>query len=237
MNNIHSVAIHQPNFLPWIGFFLKMSVCDVFVFLDDVQFTRKRAARADLLDRRQQTMMVSIPVSLPMGFETTYSQAIPIYDRKMCCKILNRIKENYQRSPGFKYVFPLIEDRLNKKFASLADLNITLIKDICEILGLHINTIKSSEIQIIADEKNNRNMEIVKYLGGELYYSGEGGQYYNNPDIFESNYINIAIIKPAKETLKVILPEELGLSIVHQIFTYGPGTVREELENLRKHKY
>lgn len=233
MNPYLSVAIHQPNFLPWTGYFLKMALCDIFVFLDDVQFSRKRASRTELISRGGKALTISMPVHLPHGFQTTYAQAIPAMSSMTKNKLLNKIKENYLHAPYFDRIFPIIEMRIRADNKSLSDFNIGLIKDFCVLLKIASECVTSSELNVLSHDKNNRNLEIVKKLHGKVYWSGTGALAYNNPAVFEENQIQLRYAETIREKLAYIEADEIHLSIVHQLFNYGPEAVQKEISNLR----
>lgn len=234
MHSGQIIGIHQPNFLPWIGYFLKIAMCSHFVFLDDVQFSRKRAARCELKTKSGEKLTISLPVHLTRGFETTYADTIPSKDNSNKKKLLNKIKEHYQHSPFFKDVYEIVESRLLADWPSLRDLNTTLINDILRLLKLEIPYVFSSELNIITDNKNQRNLEIVKKLHGIVYYSGTGATAYNNPAMFTANGIELRYAEIKTDKLSVISPEDIHLSVLHHLFIHGPDKISEEITGFKK---
>ena len=61
------VAIHQPNFLPWIGYFYKIVKSDIFVFLDNVQYTKNSFINRNKIKTSQGEMWLTVPVSFSFG--------------------------------------------------------------------------------------------------------------------------------------------------------------------------
>lgn len=234
MNHKLSVAIHQPNFMPWTGYFLKISVCDIFVFLDDVQFSRQRGARTKIKSKMGEELTLSFPVNLKNGVQTTYAEAMPVSDTTIRKKLLNKIRENYLHTPYFKQIYPIIEKHFLFKSDSLSMLNSSLIIDLAALLGIKTCFIFASELSMSKMDKNTRNLEICQKLNGQIYWSGTGALNYNHPAIFEQHQILLRYADIKKEMLDLISPQELNLSVIHHLFMIGPENLAHEIQRLSR---
>jgi WbqC-like protein family len=189
-----TVAIHQPNYLPWLGYFYKILSSDVFVILDSVDYqsgnsssitnrTRIKAANGELL--------ITVPVVKPK--ETKRIDTIAIDNKQNWQrKHLNSLKTAYGKSRYFDEVYTLIEAALTGGFDYIADLNTGLIELVCSYLHIETPMVRSSRMGLADEaEKNQRIIEICKRVEASSYLSGNGARKYNNDDLFKTNAIEL----------------------------------------------
>jgi len=183
-----TVSIHQPGYLPWLGFFKKIMESDVFVFLDDVKYEKKQWHNRNKIRTSQGSMWLSVPVKSNSGDslnEVTIDNSInwSKYHKKS-------IKLNNSKCSFFKeYFFPL-EKILDKKYDLLIDLNIEVIQYIIKCLELNTQTTFSSELKI-EKKGSDRILDICKKLNADIYLSGALGTDYLNLDDFTKNDITV----------------------------------------------
>ena len=111
MNKI--VAIHQPNFLPWLGFFYKMLKADLFVFLDNVQFSKNSYQNRVRIKTSQGQQWLTIPVFHSFGQLTNEVQINNKENWRE--KHLKTLEMNYKRTPYFKIIYNMLESIYFKK--------------------------------------------------------------------------------------------------------------------------
>lgn len=166
------IACHQPNYLPWLGYFHKIANSDVFVLFDDVQIPNgKNFGTRISIKTSNGVLDLTIPI-LNRG------DGILIKDAKMADKTwqkkhLKSIILSYQKAPYFKQYIGEIESIYNFEWENLCDFNITLIKLIIKFLGIKTKLVLSSELGVYSTGEQ-RIIEMVKKLGGDTYLSGIG---------------------------------------------------------------
>lgn len=190
---------HQPNFLPYMGFFYKLHKSDVFVYDDDVQYTSKEYAseggvrvghnsNAILINGKKGKLLV--PVSYFFGDK--------INEVKICyatdweSKMLKTIECNYKKHPHYDLGMNIINTALNKHFEKLYDLNRYLLDVI--VASFKFDTaIVTASVDVPTKLMNNaRNIYQCKTLGANVYYSGAGGgKDYNDEDAYMNNGIKL----------------------------------------------
>ncbi len=180
------VAIHQPNFLPWLGFFDKLAKADVFVLLDNVQFVKGHICnRNKIKNNKQEAVWITVPVSHKKGVEINFNELPVSYDQKWGNKILNVLRGSYSGAPHFDYYINKLHHILvETSYASLAALNAELIKFCCSELGITTRIETASEQGIEFGEQNAQNINICKYFGADTYFSGQGARKYNDEEAF-----------------------------------------------------
>jgi len=175
------LSIHQPNFLPWIGYFDKINKSDVFVILDEVQLPRgKSVANRNKIKTPQGEMELVVPISKPKGNEgkVTYREA-RIADGKWAKKALKAIELNYSKAPFFDKYFSVIKDLFSK--GDFCQMNVDFIKYV--VKELEINT----EIELLSRKegeygnKNDLIVNLCRHFDANVYLSGKGAQKYNDP--------------------------------------------------------
>jgi hypothetical protein len=220
------IAIHQPNFLPWIGYFHKISCVDKFVFFDDVVLSRGKSftSRTKIIIAGHEKWM-TIPIIDKSG-------NILIKDVKVCNgenwknKHLKTLELNYRKTVGFEMFFEIIEKTYSKSSEFLIDYNIPLITGICEKLGIKTKFICSSELN--SDEKSvglQRIIEINKLLNADTYLSGagKGSKRYIDENNFKDNKIGLEWQEYETTEYKQIGTESFvpNLSIIDLVFNEG----------------
>ena len=185
------VAIHQPNYLPWLGYFHKLARADAFIFLDDVQFSKGSYTNRVQILRDGQPVWLTQPIRHRFGqavADVEFSQ--PDWVRRH----LDALRGAYARAPAFRAVWPALADMLGQVTGlKLAAANRRLIELIAARLGLRARFHAASELGIGADDADARLAQMVARLApAGTYLSGRGGAKYQDPAVFAAAGIQLA---------------------------------------------
>ena len=139
-----SCAIVQPHYLPWLGYFELIKSVDIFVILDDVQYVKREWKNRNKI-RKSPTSNEFKWLSVPIKKEKINQNIneVNIFDENQEWRKfhIDSLKYVYGKTQNFlKYkdeIFSIIE---NKKILTLFDLNLSLIKKICEIIIFSLKT-------------------------------------------------------------------------------------------------
>lgn len=218
------VAIHQPNFLPWIGYFYKILKCDIFVFLDNVQYTKNSFINRNKIKTSQGEMWLTVPVSFDFGQKILEVKINNNSDWKE--KHIKTLELNYKKAPFFKEIYEMIKGIYNeKKWTYLVDLNITLILEICNYLDIRRKFIRASDLEV-EGKSTELLISIVKKLGGDMYLSGFGGAKYQEEELFEKSNIKLQYYNFKHPIYNQLWGEFISnLSILDLLFNYGKSTL------------
>jgi hypothetical protein len=215
------VSIHQPNYLPWLGYFHKIANCDVFVLQDNVPYT------TNFINRNM--IKTSCGASwLTLGVLTKGRQGQLIGDVKINNEIPWRrthwktIKANYSKAPYFSDYKDRFESIYQKEWESLADLNETLVKLISEILGIrNVKFVRASELGVCG-KSTNLLINICKALGSDTYLSGNGGKKYMDEELFEKEGIKLKYSEFQHPVYNQLFGDFVpNLSVIDFIFNEG----------------
>jgi hypothetical protein len=216
------VGIHQPNFMPWMGFFNKIYRSDIFVLIDDVQFAKGSVCnRTKLKNNEGKEVWLTVPVRFDNGSASTFNQT-KIADSQWHKKALNLIKSCYIQAPYYKQYLPELENIFVDDHPSLASLNCALIKYFCRKFGIATPIHLQSELSMDFGKKNFLNLGITRHFNGNIYLSGTGAKKYNDHKLFEENNVTIQYLNYEQPQYRQLYGNFIeGLSVVDLLFNEG----------------
>ena len=225
------IAVHQPNFLPWLGYFHKISRSDRFVLIDDVQYVKGSVAnRAFILRKDGKAVYITVPVKLSKGSYQNYNEIEIDYTARWPGRALNLIKDSYIKSPHFQAIFPSIEDIFKKRLPVLSDLNTELIRFALDYLEIKTPLTISSSIKIPLGSKSDRNLNLCLYYKADKYISGTGAKKYNDEDSFREKKVELIYTRFNLDD-EYTAPDEQGkmvnLGILHFLFEFPKEKINE----------
>jgi len=173
-----TVVITQPTYFPWLGYFEQVARSDVLVFLDTVQFERRSwQCRNRLKGVDDEPFWLTVPL-MAHSQKTLINEIRVSRDQSGWRRQhLTSIQKSLGTAPYFNSVFPLVTSLINAETEFLADLNISIIKAIAELLGLSRTFMRASELK--PDGKRTALLvDISMKLGANVYYSAAGSKIY-----------------------------------------------------------
>ena len=223
------VAIHQPNFLPWMGYLAKIAKSDYFIFLDNVQFSKGSFTnRSKILDGGHPKWL-TIPAKPPLGTQISEVQITSVEWKK---KHIAKIEQNYRNSEFSADILTMLRDLyFEENTSQLSTFNIRLIKAISKLLDLNVTFLCSSDISDNSfDSPTHRLVTLIKEIGGATYISGSGGQNYHDLCLFTEQSINVEytnyVERPYKQNSPSFHP---GLSCIDTLCNIGINATRQSL--------
>lgn len=187
------LAIMQPYFFPYIGYFQLINAVDKFIFYDDVNYIKNGWINRNKVLINDNPQYITITIKDASSFKLIKDTEF-IDNRE---KIKKTIYFNYKKALFFKNVWPLIEDCLSFKTDYISELNIYSIKRICEYLEIKTTFEISSEKYYETAElrKEKRLIEICKLNNAKTYINPIGGQEIYDKETFLNEGINLYFIK------------------------------------------
>lgn len=183
------LASHQPDFFPYMGYFYKIWKSDYFIFSDDVQFSKSGRHNYNDILTANGPQRFTLPVS--QRTENLNEIQIAADDRKIE-EMLKTLRQNYQKAPHFKEVFPLIASLL--WMAPISD-NLARFNEMCIInLCYRMNIIRGFERSSgipVKGRRDARIIELCKYAQADTYYSGSGAKDYHVEADYTAEGINL----------------------------------------------
>lgn len=168
------VAIHQPNFMPWLGYFHKLIHCDIFIFLDDAQFPRGKSFTSRVTIKTPTgPAWLTVPVK-GKGDMSPIKDVLTNDTVAWKKKHLRTLEACYGRTAFFQNHFPFIEQAYQKDCRVLADFNMKLITTLAGCFSSVTRMVKASELGVEDSGSLGRLIKLVKSVGGTQYLTGTG---------------------------------------------------------------
>lgn len=230
----NTVSIHQPNFLPWLGFFHKIAHSDVFVLLDHVQFPKTGGCWTN----RVKVMIGGAGEWLTVPIRRDYHGVRRI--NEICIdnskpwrdRMLKTLQANYAKSPHFRPTMKLINDVLSNDEDNLAEFNIHGINRILDYLGLKDRRFVRSSTLGCHQQQTALLIAMSQAVGARAYLCGDGADGYLEAEAFGEHGIKLLFQNFSHPVYPQSTGREFqaGLSIVDALFELGPAATAALLE-------
>lgn len=181
------ISAHQPAYNPWLGYFHKVLISDVFVIMDDVQFEKNSFINRNKIFQKPSGTMLTIPC-LTKDYKDKSINEIETSNEIWKKKHIKTIQQTYAKSPFYKEVMPLIEDALNQSSTQLIDYTNKLFFSIIKYLNINTRIVFASELNLKA-KRLGYIIELTKKLNGNIFFFGKLGEDYADKEILLENGI------------------------------------------------
>lgn len=226
-----TVVIHQPDFIPYLGFFQRLLNADIFVVLDDVQFLRRGWHHRDKIKTPRGEQWLSIGIAkVP---QTTNINQIMLSKTNWKQEHLNILKQNYRKAEFFDEVFSIIQGIYEQNYVSLFDFNFAFLKVLFNLFDIDVKIEFSSNLDIHSTS-NQRIVDIVNMVQGTHYLSGIGAKNYYDPKPYEQAGISVIWQSFEHPVYQQLYGEFISyLSCVDILFNCGIMKSREILRSCK----
>lgn len=220
------IAIIQPNYIPWIGYFKIIKNVDEFIFLDDVQYTKRDWRNRNFINSEKGKMMLSIPVKT----KNKYLQKIndtECINNEWKNDHLNKIRISYKDYPYFDQIFKILNESYFK--SNSTNLLINIYNILFELMNfLNIKTVISFSKDMPSNKKKlDRIIEICKYKKANIYLSGPSASNYININDMHLNNLSLEYMNYKKYIYDVKNKKHRfieKLSIIDLLMNYGKNS-------------
>jgi len=216
------VAIMQPGYLPWLGFFELMLQVDILVFLDDVQYTVRDWRNRNKIRTKQGWQWLSVPV-LHRGRREQLIKDVQINDgMSWKKKHLRALEINYHKACFFSDYFSGIEKIFAMNLHRLCDLNIELILFLKSCLKIDTSVLRASSLRVKSG-KNERIIDICEQLNAGKLYDSQAASGFIDVSLFEKKGIKVEFQKYNHPKYRQLYTSFIPyLSVIDLLFNYGP---------------
>lgn len=188
------IAIMQPYFLPYIGYWQLISAVDLFVIYDNIQYTKKGWFNRNRFLLNGEDALFSIPLKKDSDFLNVDQRLISQdYNKR---KLVAQLKNAYAKAPYVKEIIPLLEEIINYKEENLFEYIYNSVKRMCEYLNIDTKIVISSTVNIGHDFRaQDKVIAICSALGATTYINAIGGVSLYNKDDFKAKDLELKFIK------------------------------------------
>lgn len=224
------VAIMQPYFYPYIGYFQLIKSVDKFIFYDDVNYIKNGWINRNRILINGKAAYLTVELKNASPFKLI--NEIEFTNKRT--KLLRSIELTYKKCPYFNDVFPVIEQNMNYQTNKISDLAIHSVKGVCHYLG--IKTIMETSSIAYSELKNKKREEriinICKQNYADEYINASGGVALYDKDYFRTEGINLKFIIPNSTEYNQNSNEFVpGLSIIDVLMFNSIEEINTMLDN------
>jgi hypothetical protein len=184
------VAIHQPQYLPWLGYLDKIDRADVFVILDNVQFKKNEWQNRNRIRTAQGCQWVTVPVLHRFGQPINEVRINPSED--WATKHVRTIEMHYARAPHREPFLEGLRAIYRRPWERLSDLNVAVLAWLLEAYGITTPLRMASEMKL-RDEPTDRLIDICRAVRGTGYLSYAPAAGYMDMPRFEASGIGLEV--------------------------------------------
>jgi hypothetical protein len=225
------IAMMQPTFMPWLGYFELIEKANKFIFLDDFQFSiQSFHQRNRLFINKGQIGWYSVPVKKDVSFRAPLNITRINDDFPWRIKMQKSIQQNYCKARYFSDLFPRISEWLLAPSESLAAYNISFIKLVCEYLGWQKDFVFSSQFPS-TEKRSTKVLHLLRLSRADRYLCANGAfEYMQAEGVFPVENIEVVF-----QDHRPQLYHQVGspgvffpyLSILDALFNVGPVQTSE----------
>jgi len=174
-------AIHQPQYLPWLGYFDKIDQVDLFLFLDDVQFKKHEWQNRNRIRTRDGWQWLTVPVRHHFGQEI---RAVEIDDHlPWRRKHWQALQTDYGRARHFAEASAPWQEIYDREWSELSRLNVESVQRLCRAMGIETPMRLASEFSV-PGAATDKLIGLCRAVGADTYLSGTGGRDYLDEEAF-----------------------------------------------------
>ena len=224
-----TVAIMQPTYLPWLGYFDLIDCSNIFVFLDDVEFSRQSWQQRNRIKAATGEQWLTVPVIRKGRSKQKITEVIINASSAFHIKHIKTINQNYSKALYYNRYIDEFSMILNKQHQYLVELNIDLISWFCLMLGITTKVIRSSRIINVGKAgKVERLVYICKELGADHYLSPAGSKdYIDQNNLFVKSGINVSYQNYSHPTYSQLYGDFIPyMSIIDLLFNEGDSSLK-----------
>ena len=219
-------TIHQPNYLPYLGFFEKAFQSDIFIIYDTTQFKKNDWQNRNRICTSEGWQWITIPVLHRFGQKINEVKIDNL--KKPLKNNWNKIQTIYGKAPFFKDYGEIFEKIYKNTYDFVSDLNCDMIYEIKSILGLRTRFVKSSELPPIETKSTQALIDLCKIVEADTYISGSEGKNYLDLDLFEKAGIELKFQNYRHPVYKQFNNSEFQpyMSAIDLIFNCGESSLK-----------
>ena len=213
----------QPTYLAWVPFFQRMILSDVFVYLDDVEFSKNSAHNRNKLKSSNGAVTLTVPIKYS-GNSSCKINNMPI-DNSVPWKKKHwkSIEMNYSKAPFFKEFGKILyKEVYSQEWEFLGPLNIQIIETVKNYLSIPTICIASSKLKINL-KNNDKLVEMCNVLGANKFLVKPGTNDYHPKEFFKERGIALAYFNYSNNTYSQLYGDFIsGLGIIDLVMNCGP---------------
>jgi hypothetical protein len=229
------IAIMQPYFFPYIGYFQLAQAVDTFVFYDDVNFIKRGWINRNRILLNGMEHLITIPC-VKVSQNKLINEVEVDYDHPDLLKLPKKLLQAYHNAPNRDVVVGMVNDLLRSRAATIAEMAAMSVQSVYNFLGID----KKFKMASLEDydnkqlEKADRLIDIVTKEGSISYVNAIGGSEIYSKEYFEEKGIKLEFLKPEISPYPQMVNEFIpGLSVLDMLMMESKENIRSHFNNYR----
>jgi len=220
------LSVHQPQYLPWLGFFNKLAKSDYFIFLDNVQYKKREFQNRNMILTARGPLRLTVPVKTK-GKYTQLVKDVEVDNSENWRKDhFESLRSNYCKAPFFKEHEVFFNSVYSKEWLKLSELNIYITMYVISYLQLPVKVLFESALAV-EGLKTDRIINLCRKTGATVYLSGQGAKDYLEETKFKENKIRLEYQDFKHPVYEQLHPGFVPcLSIVDLLFNKGKESAK-----------
>jgi hypothetical protein len=221
------VAIHQPEHLPWLGFFDKIRQADVFVMLDHVQYRKNYFQNRNRIRAASGAVWLTVPVltkgssDQPINEAQINNQGSPRWKEKCW----TGIAQHYRKTEFWPHHEPFFERLYQTHWTRLVEINEAIIGYLLSAFSIDVKVVKSSELNV-EGQRDDLLLSICRRVGAGTYLSGVSGREYLDGKKFTDAGIEVQFQEFHHPIYRQVYEPFIPcMSSIDLLFNYGPASL------------
>jgi len=218
------VAGHQPNFLPWFGYFEKMLKCDLFVYSDDVRYPKETYTNRVQMPMGGSVGYLTLPVR--RGGDGRIADKRYVKDEATLKRLIKSLHFGLGGLPEYGDLEPVIA-RIQEaywRFDTIAEFNIHMNQHLAATMGIATPVRRGTDLGLEAYHRNERLIQRCRLLGSRIYLSGQGADGYQDDSFLALSGIELRKIDYSIG--RSLFGENVRFTVLHGIASRGLGPIR-----------
>ncbi len=214
------VGLIQSNFIPWKGYFDFIDDVDLFIYYDDMQFSKGSWRNRNRIKTEKGLAWVTVPI-LHKSLDQLICDTYIDYSKNWIQKITGQLYSSYRDAIYYKVYANNFFTILNNKYKTISELNININNWVMEILGIRTKIKMSCEFNSVGT-KTDRILDILHKVGASTYLSGPSAKNYLEEDKFAQCAVGLEYKSyEYKEYSQLFGKFEPNVTILDMIFNVG----------------
>ena len=215
----------QSNYIPWKGVFDMIHRVDVFVFYDDVQYTKKDWRNRNRIPTKNGELWLTVPVKTKGKYEQLICEAEIDTTTGWQAKHKRTLELNYSKAPYFSMYKDLLDDLYsNRQWENLSEMNCYMTKEISRCLGIETEFVYAPDLNCHGDKDGEKVIRICEKLGCDWFLNGPAAREFMNQSKFDDAGIELHYMDYTYPKYKQnIFPFHHYVSILDLLFNEGPN--------------
>jgi hypothetical protein len=225
------IAIMQPYFFPYLGYFSLVNRSDRFVFLDDVFYPKKGWVNRNKILIGSDLKYFTVPLAgVSQNKKINEVKCANLEDFKS--KFQKTLFHSYKKSPFFNKIYDLIDGVLDLNVNNIGDLAKLSVERVSDYIGLRTSFSNSSDVPVCGLKGQERIIQICKYYDANVYFNAEGGVALYDPSIFLNNDLILQFdLFSRRSASKIVQVEGQSVSIIDTLMNRPPDAIRALIDD------